>query len=284
MQNVPNVNFRVFGGNLLESLQKKYSFFLGNSIETIRRDCKGNLYVQFKKQLWENVCRVTDYGSSAFNPIPLDLAAWGTWLFQSNTPSLTNDEIQIVINNIPLDGSLEQIETELLKSNQENWKEHTMLGSPVHGIRRLHRKRRGFQGSYEWVASSSIAMWIPESLWSTLQDKTLLLFERQMKLVSVFKPARKFCTRCLEFGTHNAQSCLNKPRCEHCHQEHTSEACPLSREDRLSCPPGVCFTEETEDQRAWCLKKQMVRMVVSQDENMLYFASIATQGELGGLE
>lgn len=281
---VPRMNFRHFGDHLVEALMTVYPSFQADSIEAIRRDFKSNLYVQFKAQFWDHFCSLTHYNSPLFQPITLELPAWGNWTIELNPPSLTINKIQVVVSNIPLDLTADQIAEEILKSNSSTWKTLTGDNMPIHGVRRLHRKQRGSEGSFVWVASTSVAFWLSDSLWPLHEEHMSVSFAYQQKPLAIFTPARRFCSRCLELGTHSEQQCLNKPKCSECGHEHLTDSCPANRTQQLKHSLDVRALEDTVDQLPRSPKKQMVRQELMLDENMVESRHISAQGHLGSTQ
>lgn len=69
-------NFRKFGSALHGSLKVMFPQFPLESIETIRRDFKGNVYSQFHSSHWTEVQELLGYSSSSFTELPIMTEGW----------------------------------------------------------------------------------------------------------------------------------------------------------------------------------------------------------------
>lgn len=192
----------------------------GRCLEQIRRDSKGNFFIQVKPTLCDKV-------KSCMSNTKVDLGPdLGEWQWLDPEPSPYKGLTPFVISGVPLDFDLNDFATELFFSNPDLDLDMHTLDDSISHPRRLDRRSQ--PGHNDWIPSLAVQFWVDENLATSLDSQCTLQWQWQSVSLRRYHQQEKFCSNCLKTG-HFKKDCRSGPKCKLCSRPHTTTSCALYR-------------------------------------------------------
>lgn len=190
------------------------SFSLKELIEDVRMDSRGQYYLQFPVNVWQDLCELVSESCSAddslFSDLWLSLPELGKFRVRMPTVASTAGMLPMVISGVPVEASPTSALDEIWSANHARWG-MALADRDRHlaGLSRLQFRHQPAEvGPVEYRASRSVKVFVSRDVFASLKaGANVLRYEYSHLAVHPFAPPQRVCSRCGATSRHTAATC-----------------------------------------------------------------------------